>query len=56
MTWRLPDPGEKPSKSSKKNREGHRNGGADRAAAEGQAWEDGDRAHERFGRWRRRRD
>ncbi|MFF0138522.1 hypothetical protein ACFYRN_19030 [Streptomyces sp. NPDC005227] len=44
--------------ASRKNRAGHRNGGATRAARDGQDWEDRDLAQDRTGRdrltlWRR---
>lgn len=40
---------------SRRNRAGHRNGGARRAARAGQAWEDRDRAGDRRGGWYRSR-
>jgi hypothetical protein len=43
------------AKASRKNRAGHRNSGATRAARAGQAWEDTDRRNDRNGGWYRAR-
>lgn len=41
--------------ASRTRREGHRRSGARRAARQGQAWEDADRARDRKGGWYRSR-
>ncbi|MEV7154886.1 hypothetical protein AB0N77_09705 [Streptomyces misionensis] len=40
-------------RATRRRRESHRRGGADRAARAGQAWEDRDRNQDRAGRWYR---
>jgi hypothetical protein len=39
--------------AARARRDGHRNGGANRAARDGQAWEDADRGQDRRGTWYR---
>jgi hypothetical protein len=41
--------------ASRQRRASHRNGGATRAARQGQAWEDADRRNDRRGGWYRSR-
>jgi hypothetical protein len=41
--------------ASRRNRAGHRRGGATRAARQGQTWEDRDRAQDKRGGWYRTR-
>ena len=41
--------------ASRRNRAGHRRGGAQRAARQGQQWEDQDRAKDKRGGWYRSR-
>ena len=41
--------------TSRRNRTGHRRSGAARAARQGQAWEDRDRANDQRGGWYRNR-
>ncbi|MFE2073697.1 hypothetical protein [Streptomyces misionensis] len=40
-------------RATRRRRESHHRGGADRAARAGQAWEDRDRNQDRAGRWYR---
>lgn len=47
MSWSVRKPGEKRDLASQERVEGHKRGGADKAAKQGQDWEDRDRDDEK---------